>query len=76
MGYLQKRMGGYKLPGNTAETSYPYAVAMDVRLTATLKQLKFFAEATNLFDSPMMDLGNVQLPGRWVKAGITAAVGR
>ena len=76
MGYLQKRMGGYKLPGNTAETSYPCAVAMDVRLTATLKQLKFFAEATNLFDSPMMDLGNVQLPGRWVKAGITAAVGR
>jgi hypothetical protein len=49
---------------------------MDVRLTATIKQLKFFAEATNVFDSPMMDLGNVQLPGRWLKAGLTLAVGQ
>jgi hypothetical protein len=45
---------------------------MDVRLTANLKKLNLFAEATNVFDSPMMDLGNVQLPGRWVRMGITA----
>jgi hypothetical protein len=65
-------MGGYKLPGSTMETAYPYALAMDVRLTANLKKLNLFAEATNVFDSPMMDLGNVQLPGRWVRMGITA----
>jgi iron complex outermembrane receptor protein len=76
LGYLQKRMGGYKSPGSTTETAYPHALAMDVRLTATIKQLKFFAEATNVFDSPMMDLGNVQLPGRWLKAGLTLAVGQ
>jgi hypothetical protein len=69
-------MGGYKSPGSTTETAYPHALAMDVRLTATIKQLKFFAEATNVFDSPMMDLGNVQLPGRWLKAGLTLAVGQ
>lgn len=72
LAYLQKRMGGYKLPGSTMETAYPYALAMDVRLTANLKKLNLFAEATNVFDSPMMDLGNVQLPGRWVRMGITA----
>ncbi|MFM7765240.1 MAG: TonB-dependent receptor domain-containing protein, partial [Sphingomonadales bacterium] len=76
LGYLQKRMGGYKKPGATIETAYPFALAMDLRLTATVKKLKLFAEVTNVFDSPMMDLGNVQLPGRWIKAGITAAVGR
>ena len=76
LGYLQKRMGGYKTPGSTTETAYPYAVAMDLRLSATIKDLKVFAEATNVFDSPMMDLGNVQLPGRWLKTGITLALGR
>jgi len=76
LGYLQKRMGGYKKPGATIETAYPHAFAMDLRLTATVKKLKLFAEVTNVFDSPMMDLGNLQLPGCWIKAGITAAVGR
>jgi len=69
-------MGGYKKPGATIETAYPHAFAMDLRLTATVKKLKLFAEVTNVFDSPMMDLGNLQLPGCWIKAGITAAVGR
>jgi iron complex outermembrane receptor protein len=75
LAYLQKRMGGYKPPGSTMETAYPYALAMDVRLMATIKKLNLFAEATNVFNRPMMDLGNVQLPGRWIKAGLTARLG-
>jgi len=32
---------------------------------------KIYAEAANLFNAAVMDLGNVQLPGRWIRAGLS-----
>jgi vitamin B12 transporter len=74
IGYLQQRRGGYMAPGNPVEQAYPANIALDARLRYSHKQLQVFAEATNLFGNRMMDLGNVQLPGRWLRAGLTVRI--
>jgi iron complex outermembrane receptor protein len=47
-----------------------YAVA-DLRLTMTLKGARFHLDAINLFDAGYRERRGVDMPGRWVSAGVT-----
>jgi vitamin B12 transporter len=52
-----------------------YSVA-DTRLSWNGKSLTIFADVTNVFDKPYRETNLVELPGRWVKAGVSKAVGK
>lgn len=74
------RMGGYikyekdpDNPGKNRSTgelvSYdPYGI-VDLRLSWDDKHYTIYAEASNLFDKHYYDLGNIEQPGIWIKAG-------
>lgn len=49
-----------------------YATA-DLRLTYNWKAVRFHLDAYNLFDAGYQERRGVDMPGRWVSAGVTAA---
>jgi iron complex outermembrane receptor protein len=49
-----------------------YATA-DLRLTYGVKAVRFHLDAYNLFDAAYQERRGVDMPGRWVSAGVTAA---
>lgn len=53
----------------TPEPFEPFAL-LDLKAGYSLGSLFFFAEASNLFDTPYRDMGNLPLPGRWIMAGM------
>lgn len=69
--YRQHRKGGYLQPGQTFETRFEPLLSADFRWTFGVDGWKIYAEAANLFNAAVMDLGNVQLPGRWIRAGLS-----
>jgi iron complex outermembrane receptor protein len=52
------------------ETPYKDFLIADIRVNYRLKSFNIYLEASNLFNTPHYDLGNVSLPGRWLKAGV------
>jgi len=52
-------------------TEYKAVFLLDVKLSYTYKKLNVFGEGSNLFNLKYQDIENVELPGIWVKAGIT-----
>lgn len=70
MVYRQQRRGGFVKPRQTAETPFEAFTSADLRCSYLAGAFTFIAEARNLFNVPVMDIGNVQLPGRWLSAGI------
>ncbi len=42
----------------------------DLRLQWSADKYKIFVDANNVFDETYYDLGNLQQPGRWIKAGV------
>lgn len=69
----QERNGNYDAAnaGGTVET-HPYNGFWTVDAGASYKWrwLSVFAEATNIGNSKYFDFSGLQLPGRWVKAGV------
>lgn len=65
----QKREGTYLGPGNL-ETPYKGFVLADLKIVWGGRQIKPFAEATNLFNTNYLHIGNLPQPGRWVKVGV------
>ena len=47
----------------------PYSI-VDLRLSYDAPHYTIYAEANNLFDKSYYDLGNVEQPGLWMKAGV------
>ncbi len=45
-------------------------ILVDVRLYFNYKNLEFFMEATNLFNTKYVEMGFIPMPGRWIMAGI------
>ena len=70
---FQKRDGTYLGPGN-AETSYKPFALVDVRLLWSAKKYKISVEATNLFNTNYLYIGNLPQPGRWIKAGLSISL--
>lgn len=48
---------------------------LDLRLSYSKKAFKVFVEGSNLLDVKYQDIENVELPGRWLKAGVNISFG-
>jgi iron complex outermembrane receptor protein len=66
----QDRLGGYFSPQQQQEIDFQPVFLVFGRLQQQLGPWRFFAEVSNLFDVPVMDIGNVPQPGRWWNAGL------
>jgi iron complex outermembrane receptor protein len=65
----QDRVGGYRNAEEMRETPFDPVLLTNLRLRYRYKQVSLYGEVSNLFDQDYVDIGNVQLPGRWVKIG-------
>ena len=65
----QKRNGTYLGPQNT-EIPYSGFVLADLKLVWNGKHAHPFIEATNLFNTNYLQIGNIPQPRRWLKAGL------
>lgn len=65
-----KRAGTYLGPGG-AEVPYRGFLLADIKLVWNGKILKPFIEATNLFNTEYLHIGNLPQPGRWIKTGVS-----
>lgn len=70
----QERMGTYTDIITTKETSYPKYVTVDLRVSYVSDNWNCFLEAANLFDKKYQDIGNIQMPGRWLRAGVNISL--
>jgi len=70
---FQKRDGTYLGPGNV-ETSYKPFALVDVRLLWSARKYKISVEASNLFNTNYLYIGNLPQPGRWIKAGLSISL--
>jgi iron complex outermembrane receptor protein len=76
---FQDRNGSYmryNLDDGT-EMATPYAAfwQIDLRLYYEAARWNIFAEASNLTGQQHQDLGNIMLPGRWVRGGVNIKIG-
>ena len=66
---FQKREGSYPdLSGN--EIPYDSFLLADVKIIWNGNKIRPFIEATNLFDTKYLYIGNLPQPGRWIKWGL------
>jgi iron complex outermembrane receptor protein len=66
----QDRSGSFMDYQSGTQREYPSFLIADLRFNYHIKRLIIYTEASNIFNTPYFDLGNVPLPGRWIKAGI------
>ena len=70
----QNRHGGYlkyKVEEDSeTETPYDPFWQFDLRIYRKTERLNIYVEATNLGNKPHQDIGNIILPGVWIRAGI------
>jgi iron complex outermembrane receptor protein len=72
---FQEREGDYT-DAQGIENAYDPVLLSDLQLRAQLnKKISMYVQANNLFDIDYVDIGNVQQPGRWVKAGANIRFG-
>ncbi len=67
---FQNRAGTYLDYDSKQEVAYKPHLLCDLRISWNEKQYCIFAEANNLFNTKYQDIGNIEQPGIWVKAGI------
>jgi iron complex outermembrane receptor protein len=53
---------------------YKSIYLLGLRLSYFKKAFKIFVEGSNLFDANYQDIENVELPGRWLKAGVNISI--
>ena len=74
----QDRNGGfmqYNIADNTeTATSYASFWKTDLRIYRQTERINVFVEATNIGGKQYQDIGNVLLPGRWIRAGIALTI--
>ncbi len=68
---LQDRAGTYVDAQTLQDTPYKPYLLCNVKLRWTQKYYEVFAEASNLFNTAYVDIGNIPQPGRWCKVGVT-----
>lgn len=70
---FQKREGTY-LDVNNSEIPYRGFVLADVKIIYPYRSATFYIEATNLFNTDYLLIGNLEQPGRWFKCGVDLAI--
>jgi vitamin B12 transporter len=77
----QDRNGGYKKwnaetqTTETTVTSYKPFVLLDAKMYYVFNKFKAYIDCNNILNTSYIDLGNIQQPGIWVKAGIEMKLG-
>lgn len=59
----------------TGDQEFDPFLLVDLKLNWEYKVFNLFAEVTNLFNKNYIDIGNVEMPGRWFKAGFDVQIG-
>ena len=71
--YIHKnRAGNYQWDAASPLLAYPKVNLLDIRLSQQLGKITLFVDANNVFNKTYFEHGFVQLPGRWITAGIKA----
>ena len=68
----KNRAGNYQWDASSPLLAYPKVNLLDIRLSQQLGKIALFVDANNVFDRTYFEHGFVQLPGRWLTAGIKA----
>ena len=63
------RAGSYEDATLTNRVYTPYSL-LDGKINYHIKQFNIFIEASNILNKAFIDIGDVEMPGRWAKAGI------
>ncbi|MDR2410096.1 MAG: TonB-dependent receptor [Bacteroidales bacterium] len=71
---FQERMGTYLDNETNTEQKYKPYLLCNLKISLLLKKTHVFIEATNLFNTPYFDLGNIPQSGIWIKGGISLNV--
>lgn len=66
----QDRKGGYFEPGMPEETPFGDNTLLDAKLSFNKPDYSIFISCTNLLDEEYVDIGNVEQPGAWLRAGV------
>lgn len=68
----KNRAGNYQWDAASSLLAYPKVNLLDIRLSQQIGKIALFVDASNVFDKTYFEHGFVQLPGRWITAGIKA----
>lgn len=68
----KNRAGNYQWDAVSPLLAYPKVNLLDIRLSQQIGKMALFLDANNVFDRNYFEHGFVQLPGRWITAGIKA----
>ena len=68
----QDRAGSYFNFNNQEETSYDPFVLFDTRINLEIKNWDVYLEVANIFNADYFDIGNVVMPGRWIRFGLSS----
>ena len=71
----QYREGGYFNSATSSEVIFGGYTLVDMRLYQETKIAYWFIEVANLFNQQYEDIGFVQQPGRWLRAGVKYNIG-
>ncbi len=66
----QDRAGTYTDFKTGLEKEYKPFSTIDARLFYKCKSFNIYAEASNIFNKKYFDIGNVEMPGRWIRLGV------
>ncbi len=67
----QDRAGTYYNFENKQETDYTPFVLIDSKINWEIKNWNVYLEMANIFNVSYFDIGNVVMPGRWVRFGLS-----
>ena len=67
----QDRAGSYFNYASKLETDYAPFVLFDAKINWEIKNWDVYLEVANIFDVDYFDIGNVIMPGRWFRVGIS-----
>ncbi len=73
-GFYQKRNGGYQRFVNEEAIGFvPYddVITLNTKISYKYKKLTFLLDVFNILDQDAFDYGNILLPGRWAKFGVS-----
>ena len=71
---FQDRTGTYLDFASNTEMAYRPYLLCNLKINLHLHKTQVFIEATNLFNTPYFDLGNIPQPGIWVKGGVFVGI--
>ncbi len=70
---VQDRAGSFNFyqEGNSTELEYPAFSLFDTKLSWQKEYIKVYLDVNNIFNTTYYDIGNIVMPGRWIRIGFT-----